>query len=176
MTPTSGPPPYPDAARARLLLSYEACALSDLARAAVPFPPDDLAADGTATAPGAALTDALRILTAAHRLVAAAVVYERAAGTGWPAVADALAVSPDAARAHFVPAETAFLTDLRSPAPEPPSLRAHMTREPLETAQDLDDWLRNPAPDAPETLGTTPVSGGLLAHHRTPGTSDRHTP
>ncbi|MFE2673179.1 hypothetical protein [Streptomyces hygroscopicus] len=40
------------------------------------------------------------------------------------------------------------------------SLRAHMTREPLETALDLDDWVLRHE-DGNNDLGTAPVSGGL---------------
>ncbi|MET8831512.1 hypothetical protein ABZX40_37215 [Streptomyces sp. NPDC004610] len=166
MTPsTNGDGPRPDAAHARVLMSYAACALSDLARASVPFAPDDLAADGTATAPGAALADALRVLAAAQRLVEAAVVFERRAGADWPALGDALDVSPRAARTRFAPAEATFVTDLHSAeasSPEAPPLRAHMTREPLETALDLDDWLHRHTDDAGTGLGAGPVSGGLL--------------
>ncbi|MEV7284282.1 hypothetical protein AB0O01_06885 [Streptomyces sp. NPDC093252] len=156
----------PDAAHARVLMSYAACALSDLARASVPFAPDDLAADGTATAPGAALADALRVLAAAHRLVEATVVFERRAGSDWPFLGDALDLPAHAARTRFAPAEATFVTDLHTPrppsSPETPPLRAHMTREPLETALDLDDWLHHHTDDEGTGLGTAPVSGGLL--------------
>lgn len=73
--------PYTAPSYARLRTSYEAYELAELARAAVPIAaheqhPDD----GTPVTAGAVLADAVRILTAAHRLVEAAVVYERLGG------------------------------------------------------------------------------------------------
>ncbi|MFD0419409.1 hypothetical protein [Streptomyces sp. NPDC127108] len=137
--------PWPEAARARLALAYEAYELAELARAAVPVGPDELRPDGTRAAPGSALADAVRLLGAAHRLLAAAAVYERAAGADWRAVGAALEV----ARASG----------------EPEWWRSHLLREPLEAARDLDDWVLRHQ-DGESGLGAAPVSGPLLRHAR----------
>jgi hypothetical protein len=100
---------YTDASRARLVLSFEACELSDLARAMVPI-------DETT----AALADAAEVLVAARRFLDAAVVVERTGGASWQLIGD--------------------------------GWRTYMVREPLEAAEDLDDWVGS---------GGAPVSGGL---------------
>jgi len=74
-------------------------------------------------------------------------------------------VSAHTARVRFAMSEAAFREELLSPgsdeaADEAGRLRAHIAREPLETALDLDDWVLRHA-DGDGDLGTAPVSGGL---------------
>lgn len=161
--------PCTDAARARLVTAYEACELADLARAAVPIGEHELNPDGTPRAPGAVLADAARVLAAAQRFLEAAVVFERVGGADWQLVGDVLDVSVRTARVRFAMSEAAFREELLpsegtgsgGAAGEASSLRAHMVREPLETALDLDDWVLRHE-DGDSDLGTAPVSGGLV--------------
>ncbi|MEU7380594.1 hypothetical protein AB0A91_11425 [Streptomyces sp. NPDC042207] len=166
--------PYTDTARARLLMAYDACVLADLAWAAVPVGAHELNADGTTRAPGAVLADAAHVLAAARRFFESAAVYERTGGADWQLVGDVLGVSPQAARARFAVAETGFREELLLPGRTGTGgasrLRAHMAREPLETALDLDgrrrrsrprSGLRGPDPNRSATPpreppGTTP--------------------
>jgi hypothetical protein len=128
---------YTDVSRARLVMSFEACELSDLARATVPI-------DDATTA----LADAAQVLTAARRFLDAAVVVERAAGASWQRIGDVLGLSAAGARDRFAPAEARFRRQLCSAGG---GWRTHLVREPLEAAEDLDEWVG----------GTAPVSGGL---------------
>ncbi|MFF4763655.1 hypothetical protein [Streptomyces sp. NPDC001292] len=164
---TGATAPYTAAARARLVMAYDACVLADLARAAVPIGEHELNSDGTTRSPGAVLADAARVLAAARRFFETAAVFERVGGADWQLIGDILGVSPQAARVRFAMAETGFREELRRPegtgpteAGEASRLRAHMVREPLETALDLDDWVLRHQ-DGDGDLGTTPVSGGL---------------
>ncbi|MFJ2564375.1 hypothetical protein ACIP6V_08310 [Streptomyces sp. NPDC088770] len=156
--------PYTDTARARLLMAYDACVLADLARASVPVGAHELNADGSTRAPGAVLADAAHVLAAARRLLESAAVYERTGGADWQLIGDVLGVSPQAARARFAVAETGFREELllpgRTGTGAASCLRAHMAREPLETALDLDDWVLRHQ-DGDGDLGPAPVSGGL---------------
>ncbi|MFH8447273.1 hypothetical protein ACH4D3_39540 [Streptomyces sp. NPDC018026] len=152
--------PLTDTARARLLMACAACDLADLARAAVPVGAHEMNPDGTSREPGAVLTDAARVLAAAHRYLEAAAVYERVGGADWRLVGDILNVSPRVARVRFAPAEAVLRAELRSPD-DADGLRAHILAEPQETALDLDDWVRRHQ-DGDVGLGTAPVSGGLL--------------
>ncbi|WP_416973860.1 hypothetical protein [Streptomyces sp. 4F14] len=158
----------PTTLRARLVVSYQACVLSDLARTAVPIAGDD---DGT---PGALLSEAVDVLAAAHRLLEAAVVHERLAGAGWDVVGAALGLSPRAARVRFALAEAALHDQLRRPeapdTPRTPQLPPYVLQEPLEAATDLDDWVLRHT-DGDDALGTAPVSGALPRTPRQPGTS-----
>jgi hypothetical protein len=130
---------YTDASRARLVLSFEACELSDLARAMVPI-------DETTTA----LADAAEVLVAARRFLDAAVVVERTGGASWQVIGDVLGLSSAAeARDRFEAAEARFRQRLHS---TDDGWRTYMVREPLEAAEDLDDWVGS---------GGAPVSGGL---------------
>jgi hypothetical protein len=72
--------PYTDAARARLVMAYEACELAERARAAVPIGEHEVRPDGTTRSPGAMLADAVRVLAAAQRFFEAAAVFERVGG------------------------------------------------------------------------------------------------
>ncbi|TWF74538.1 hypothetical protein FHX44_11419 [Pseudonocardia hierapolitana] len=155
------------ASRARLALAFEACELSDLARAVVAIGEDELRTDGATGSPGAALADAVGVLAAAHRILEAAVVFERAAGAGWPLVGEVMGVPAAEAQERFAGAEARFRERLRSAeedsaAGAPGEMRwwrAHLVREPREAAQDLDDWaLRHADRD---DLGAAPVSGRL---------------
>jgi hypothetical protein len=129
---------YTDASRARLVLSFEACELSDLARAMVPI-------DETT----AALADAAEVLVAARRFLDAAVVVERTGGASWQLIGDVLGLSAAEARDRFEAAEARFRQRLHS---ADDGWHAYMVREPLEAAEDLDDWVGS---------GGAPVSGGL---------------
>lgn len=170
---TGAAAPFTDAARARLVTAYEACELADLARAAVPVGERELNPDGSARTPGDVLAHAARVLAAAQRYVQSAAVFERVAGADWQLVGDVLDVTPRTARACFAMPEAAFREALRSPEgpraggtdAEVGALRDHMAREPLETALDLDDWVRHHA-DGDSDPGTAPVSGGLVRVHR----------
>ncbi|UUU22936.1 hypothetical protein [Streptomyces sp. DSM 40750] len=130
---------YTDLSYARLLTSYEAYELAELARAAVPIGAHEPGPGGTPAAAGAVLADAVRALTAAHRLVEAAVVYERLGGTDPRLIGALLDLPPHTAASWWRP----------------------LTRTaPLEAALDLDDWvLRHEDGD---DLDTAPVSGGLV--------------
>ncbi|MDX2733385.1 hypothetical protein [Streptomyces sp. PA03-2a] len=157
--------PYTDAARARLVMAYEACELADLARAFVPIGEHELNPDGTNRWPGTVLADAARVVGAAQRFFEAAAVFERMGGADWQVIGDVLEVSARTAQVRFAMAETAFrelLSPERGPAAgEAGRLRAYMAREPLEVALDLDDWVLRHE-DGDSGLGTTPVSGGLV--------------
>ncbi|BBJ37833.1 hypothetical protein SSPO_005510 [Streptomyces antimycoticus] len=161
---TGASAPYTDAARARLVMAYEACELADLARAFVPIGEHELNPDGTNRSPGTVLADAIRVVAVAQRFFEAAAVFERMGGADWQLIGDVLEVSPRAAWVRFAMAEAAFrelLSRERGPAAgEAERLRAYMTREPLEVALDLDDWVLRHE-DGDSDLGTTPVSGGL---------------
>lgn len=165
---------YTDAARARLVLAYEACELSDLARAFVPIREHELNPDGTIPTPGGLLADAAQVVAAAQRFFEAAAVFERVGGADWQVIGDALAVSARTVHVRFATAEAAFRELL---PPERGSveggagrLRAYMAREPWEVAGDLDDWvLRHD--DGDSDLGTTPVSGGLVPRDHVPHSS-----
>jgi hypothetical protein len=128
---------YTDASRARLVMSFEACELSDLARAMVPI--DE---------PTTALDDAAEVLVAARRFLDAAVVVELTGGASWQVIGDVLGLSASEARDRFAAAEARFRQQLRS---TDGGWRAYMVQEPLEAAEDLDEWVG----------GAAPVSGGL---------------
>jgi hypothetical protein len=128
---------YSDASRARLAMSFEACELSDLARAMVPI-------DGNVTT----LADAANVLASAHRFLEAAVVVERVGGATWQEIGDVLGLPAAEARDRFAAAEVRFRWHLRSASDD---WRAYLVREPLEAAEDLDEWVGD----------GTPVSGGL---------------
>ncbi|MBY8341107.1 hypothetical protein LXH13_36925 [Streptomyces spinosirectus] len=181
--------PFSDAARARLAMAYEACELSDLARAAVPIGERELRRDGTPGtpgAPGAALARAAQVLLAARRLLDAAVVFERTRGATWDAVGSATGTSAHTARKRFAQAETRFRQALHSPespgamgVTDPATVpgattapdhltwwRSHLIRHPLEAALDLDDWvLRHKEGD--DDLGAAPVSGAVSGRYGT---------
>ncbi|MGW5249046.1 hypothetical protein ACWEQN_35520 [Streptomyces sp. NPDC004129] len=156
---------YTDAARARLVMAYEACELADLARAFVPIGEHELNPDGTNRSPGTVLADAARVVAAAQRFFEAAAVFERMGGADWQVIGDVLEVSARTVQLRFAVAETTFrelLSPERGPAAgEAGQLRAYMAREPLEAALDLDDWVLRHE-DGDSDLGTTPVSGGLV--------------
>ncbi|WP_405864760.1 hypothetical protein [Streptomyces sp. NBC_00005] len=163
---------YADTLRARLVMAYEACELSDLARAAVPIGEHELSTDGTTRSPGGVLADAVQVLMAAHHFLEAAVVFERMGGADWDLVGDVLGTSAHSARKRFAMAETRFRRELRSPEVidstgilgDPTWWRSHMIREPLEAALDLDDWvLRHEGGGGDGDLGVAPVSGRLGA-------------
>jgi hypothetical protein len=118
-------------------MSFEACELSDLARAMVPI-------GGTTT-----LADAVEVIAAARRFLDAAVVAERAAGASWQLIGDVLGLSASEAEDRFQAAEAHFRQRLHSTDGE---WRAYVVREPLEAAEDLDEWVGS---------GGAPVSGGL---------------
>ncbi|MEV8314176.1 hypothetical protein AB0Q95_08395 [Streptomyces sp. NPDC059900] len=161
---------YTDAARARLAMAQEARELADLARAAVPIGEHDLRPDGTVRSPGAVLSDAVDVLRAAHRLLDAAAVCERAGGASWQLIGDALGVEAQTARVRFAAAESSFREQLRCPessdeAQNPGWWRAYTAGNPLEAAHDLDDWVLRHE-DGDSHLNTTPVSGGLTRRDR----------
>ncbi|MER6526288.1 hypothetical protein [Streptomyces sp. NPDC001508] len=166
---TGADAPYTDAARARLVMAYEASELAELARAAVPIGEQELNPDGTSRSPGTVLADAARVLAAAQRFFEAAAVFERMGGADWQLIGDVLRVSARTARVRFAMAEAVF-RELLCPegaeaAGEVRRLRAYMAREPLEVALDLDDWVLRHE-DGDSGLGTTPVSGGLVRTDR----------
>lgn len=136
--PTPGAHPgtaaCPEPLRARLAVAQSACEVAELARAAVPVDAAGLRPDGTPRDPGATLTDAVRVLEAARRYVAAAARYERYGETGGPP-----------APAH--------------PAASPGWWRTYTALAPLEAARDLDDWVRRHADG--DDPGPAPVSGAL---------------
>lgn len=154
---TGAAAPYTDAARARLVMAYQACELADFARFAVPISEHELNPDGTTRAPGAALAHAARVLTLAERYFEATAVFERVGGADWRLIGAVLELSPETARARYAMSEAAF-RELRSPAEtrstgtvrEVTSLRAHR--------------------DGDNHLGTAPVSGGLVQRN-----TQRHT-
>ncbi|MFE7130833.1 hypothetical protein ACFVIM_08240 [Streptomyces sp. NPDC057638] len=160
--------PYTDAARARLVMAYEACELADLARAVVPVGGEELGPDGTTRAPGRVLADAADVLAAARRFFEAAVVFERMAGADWQLIGDVLGVPARTGRARFARAEAGFGARLTARGADGPAgaagevgpLRDYMVREPLETALDLDEWVLRHR-DGDSGLGRAPVSGGL---------------
>ncbi|MEU7305613.1 hypothetical protein [Streptomyces sp. NPDC007206] len=141
---------------------------ANLARAAVPIGEHELGPDATTPAPGTVLAGAARLLAAAQRFFEAAAVFERVVGADWLLIGKILNVAPRTARVHFGMAETAFRQELSSPegissreAAGVTSLRAHMTREPPETALDLDNWLLRHQ-DGDDDLGSAPVCEGLV--------------
>ncbi|GHG32048.1 MULTISPECIES: hypothetical protein [Amycolatopsis] len=153
--------PYSNAARARLVMAYEACLLAELARAAVPIGEQELHPDGTIRAPGTELAHAAQVLALAERFFEAAAVFERVGGAGWQVIGDVLDVPPETARMRFAESEATFWRLLHPVTGAPASLRAHMVREPLEFALDLDDWVLRHR-DGDSDLGPAPVSGGLV--------------
>ncbi|MEI5100616.1 hypothetical protein RB200_21435 [Streptomyces sp. PmtG] len=153
----------PDARRARLLMAYEAYALSEFARAAVPVTAHALRPDGSPRHPGAALAEAAQVCAAAARLLRAAVVYERLGGADWQLIGDVLDVPPRTASERYGPAEARLRAELSDPdqARDDESWwRPHALAHPREAALDLDDWVLRHA-DGEEGLGRAPVSGAL---------------
>ncbi|TWD81972.1 hypothetical protein FB561_3096 [Kribbella amoyensis] len=140
-------------ATARLALSYEACQLAETVRLAVPIQRDELG-----DRPAAALELAADVLAATARYLEAVVVYARMSGADWPRIAPQLGLSEGLTRIRYGTAETRF----RGGTAAVPGdwWRTHLLREPLETALDLDDWVRR---HSDEDTGTTPVSGPLSA-------------
>jgi hypothetical protein len=108
---------------ARIASSYEACELAELARLAVPT-------DRSTTE---AVADARRILQAAQRFQAAAVMAALSDGIPWPVIADLLT----------------------APEPDHSTWRTHLLTNPHEAAEDLDDWVLRHAEEDP---GPAPVS------------------
>lgn len=169
---------YGDAARARLVMAYEACELAEIARAAVPIGEHELHADGTADSPGALLADAAQVLRAARRFFEAAAVCERLGGASWQVVGDVLGVDAGIARVRFAAAEACFREELHALEPAPVAgapdragwWRAYAAGNPLEAARDLDDWVLRHE-DGDGDLGSTPVSGGLT--RRSDGAGDK---
>jgi hypothetical protein len=160
---------FTDASRARVALSYDAYELADLARAVVPIGAGELCADGTVRSPGAVLTDAARLLGAARQLLEAAAVFERAGGASWQRVGEVLGLSAQGAQARFAPAEARFRD--RPPSPGDATAdcwRAYLSREPLEAALDLDDWVLRHGGDDHDP-GPAPVSGGLVRENPATG-------
>lgn len=159
--------PYTDTARARLVLAYEAYELAELARAAVPVGEHELRPDGTTGAPGSVLAEAARVLTAAHRFLEAAVVYERLRGADWRLIGALLNLPPHTASDRFTTAVGGAPGEARW-------WQIHVARHPREAALDLDDWvLRHEDGDGAD-LGTAPVSGGLA--RRNPRRRDGDAP
>jgi hypothetical protein len=89
------------------------------------------------------------VLAAARRFLDAAVVVERVSGASWQLLGDVLGLSAAEARDRFGTAEAHFRQRLHS---TDDGWRTYMVREPLEAAEDLDDWVGS---------GGAPVSGGL---------------
>lgn len=147
-------PEYSPAARARVALSYEACQLAETARRAVPIAPSELNAGGT---PASALDAATDLLQATARYLEALVVFARLTGADWPQIATHLNLPEGLTRVRYATAEPRFRTLLTSP-PTTDWWRSHLLQDPLEAAQDLDDWLHHHT-DHP--LPPTPVSGPL---------------
>lgn len=144
--------PYTDTSQARLVMAYEAYELAELARPAVPVGEHELRPDGATGAPGSVLADADRILTAAHRFLEAAVVYERLGGAEWRLIGALLNLPPQTARDRFATAVD------RAPG-EARWWQTHVARHPREAALDL---------------GAAPVSGGLV--HRKSRRADGDSP
>jgi hypothetical protein len=88
-----------------------------------------------------AVADAGRILQAAQRFLAAAVVAAEADGIAWPEIAELLA----------------------APGRDGSTWRTRLLGDPDEAAEDLDDWVIRHAEEDP---GPAPVSGVL--HRRRP--------
>lgn len=152
--------PYTDTSQARLVMAYEAYELAELARAAVPVGEHELRPDGTTGAPGSVLADADRILTAAHRFLEAAVVYERLGGADWRLIGALLNLPPQTARDRFATAADRAAGEARW-------WQTHVVRHPRDAALDLDDWVLRHEDGEGADLGTAPVSGGLVhGNHR----------
>jgi hypothetical protein len=106
---TDGHFALPPAMLARLVLSDVAAFLSDVARCLVPTE-----ADGHAEG-GEFADQASRVAAEAQVVLAAAVVYERARGTSWTDIGEALGVSEQAAQERFRADVVSFEAGLDTP-------------------------------------------------------------
>jgi hypothetical protein len=120
---------------------------------------------------GAFLAEAAAtIVSEAMALLEAAVVADRLRGISWPAVADALELSPEGAEERFAPAERRFRAALLFPHRHPENgglgyaAAPYAVEQPGRVRKQLDAWVvqhrRSSGPDRDEP---EPVTRGLAA-------------
>lgn len=147
---------------AHLALGTAARLASDFARRLVPTGP---ARPGRPGYGGMLVTDAAHLIEHAQRVLAAAVIAERADGVGWPEIAEGLGVDPDTARQRWTPTVQRWQADLtRASAPgqhDDDELPDVLAAPPTRLARDLDRWVvHHREPDDPEQ-GEHPVTHAL---------------
>lgn len=149
---------YSPKALARLVLSYELRELADRAAAGVPTGSDDYAE------PGEEVGDALDLMHQAQEVLTRAVLFERAKGTSWEAIAEQMDIKRQSAHERYREAEQAWKDALHEPFnPIPPGarvptdfLRLHEAAyAPIAAGQNLDEWAHE------QGKGEHAVTGGL---------------
>ncbi|MFG2881087.1 hypothetical protein ACGFYV_01950 [Streptomyces sp. NPDC048297] len=109
---------YSPKAFARLVLSYELRELADRAEAGVPTGSDDCAE------PGEEVGDALGLVHQAQEVLTRAVLFERAKGTSWEAIAEQMGNKRQSAHERYREAEQEWKDALHEPFnPIPPGAR-----------------------------------------------------
>lgn len=149
---------YSPKALARLVLSYELRELADRAAAGVPTGSDDYAE------PGEEVGDALSLVHQAQEVLTRAVLFERAKGTSWEAIAEQMEMKRQSAHERYREVEQAWKEALHEPFnPVPPGtrvptdfLRLHAAAyAPLDAGRSLDEWAKE------RGKGEHAVTGGL---------------
>lgn len=137
---------YHRAALARLALSAEARYLAHRAEGCVTTGTDQVAE------PGDLVGEAAVMVAAAEQVMTRAVVYERARGTSWEAIAERLGIQRQSAHKRWSPAVAAWREALHQ---TDPVLLHEAVAFPTDTARSLDSWA------AERGHGEHAVSGGL---------------
>jgi hypothetical protein len=147
--------PLTSRALAHLALGVAARETSDFARGLVPTGPARSGYDG------ALLADAVRIAELAQRVLAAAVVVERADGTTWEEIGEALGITRQSAHKRWQPTVAAWddqLEQASTPGPGAEDDPVARAAGPTLVAAELDEWVvRHREPRDP-IEGEHPVS------------------
>lgn len=126
---------YSRTALARLVLSYELRELADRAAAGVPTGSDD------AAEPGEEVGAALDLVQQAQEVLTRAVLFERAKGTSWEAIAEQMDVKRQSAHERYREAEQDWRDALHDPFDAHGGLLLpHAAYAPTEAGRSLDAW------------------------------------
>ena len=151
---------YSPKALARLVLSYELHELADRAAAGVPTGSDDDAE------PGEMVGDALSLVHQAQEVLTRAVLFERAKGTSWEAIAEQMDIKRQSAHERYRETEQAWNDALHEPFnPIPPGVNPRHRSDfrrlheaayaPVSAGKRLDEWAGR------QGYGDHAVTGGL---------------
>ncbi|GAA2201215.1 hypothetical protein [Streptomyces bangladeshensis] len=149
---------YSPKALARLVLSYELRELADRAAVGVSTGSDDYAE------PGEEVGDGLALVHQAQEVLTRAVIFERAKGTSWEAIAEQMEMKRQSAHERYREAEQTWKNALHEPFnPLPPGarptyeyLRLHEAAyAPIAAGRSLDEWAEE------HGKGEHAVTGGL---------------
>ena len=155
-----GPPPITEASRARVALSAEAARVSDAAAAFVPVHPGEMDPSGAAGAVSTEwVAEADVLLSAARRLLEAAVVFAKVGGRSWAQVGSALGVTAQSAQERFKPAVREFVD---SGVEQSAAATGTGFGDPEAVARELDGWVSaRPREVGGPDPGAAAVSGQL---------------